>query len=179
MSRAFASAFALLALGGGCADPAPPTNLDAGAPAVTASDLGARLEQSRQIWKGMATSAYQYSAIDAFFSGSRWTTVIEVAGGRVVRRSFQSVNTEQNVTEEAWSEDLRTLGSHRSGAPVLTIDELYDRCAREFLTADPAVHEIGVYLHGNGLLQECGVWPRGCQDDCWKGVGMETLTLAR
>jgi len=57
-----------------------------------------------------------------------------------------------------------------SGAKVLTIDELYETCAKDVLTVSQEKNKIIFNVSENGLIQTCIYIPKDCQDDCSMGV---------
>jgi hypothetical protein len=151
-----------VALTGAC-EKMTPARLDASPPVVLSQDLDARLAQSLGVWRAMVSGGpadYLYSVEDSSFSGHSWRTIIEVRGDGVVGRTYTRWGENGRVAD-SWGEDLRTLGTHREGAPALTIDGLYERCRTE-LARDPAVFAR-----------------RGYYDDNWEGLGLTTVTFFR
>jgi hypothetical protein len=59
--------------------------------------------------------------------------------------------------------------------PPLTIDQVYDRCATEVLSKDPAENVIHLSTHPGGLLEVCSYREKTCADDCARGVRIDTL----
>ena len=97
-------------------------------------------------------------------------------GDAVIARAFELVNPE-GITESTWAEDATSLGTHPEGAPLLTIDEIYERCESEVLIKDPAANWITLTLSENGVLQTCSYFPKSCADDCATGFSIDSLEL--
>jgi hypothetical protein len=152
------------------------------------------LAQSREIWRRERDSRYprfwpfelaappdviRYSYVRAFEreDGSVDFTVQSVEGQAVVYRALigarpgtlaQSLDPRdaRSGFETRWVETRVTLGSHGDGAPVATIDELYDLCERKVLSPvrDAAPR---LYFRPDGILMHCAYLVGQC-DECPK-----------
>ena len=137
----------------------------------------ARLEESRETWtalKAQNGSSYRYTAQGGSWTGYSWETTVEVLQNHVARRAYTS-ETDTGTVDAAWSEEGATLGSHGSGAPPLTMEGIYDKCASEVLTRDPGKNWITLTFQSDGVLESCSYFPHNCQDDCAVGVGVSSL----
>jgi hypothetical protein len=137
----------------------------------------ARLSESRNAWVALKSengSSYRYTVKNSSFTGYRSETTVEVLGDRVSRRTFTS-GTDTGTPDTSWLEEGAALGSHPEGAPPLTIEEVYDRCASEVLTQDSGQNVITLTFQSDGLLQDCSYFPRNCADDCAVGVRVTSL----
>lgn len=138
-----------------------------------------QLARSRTSWnavKGGPQHHYRYSNADGSFSGARWETRIEVIDDRVTARAFMSTDPSGTVAQ-AWTEEGAAIGSHTGAAPALTIDQVYDRCAAEVLTKDPATNRIVLEFRDDGVLGVCLYVPKNCADDCAVGYRISTLEI--
>jgi hypothetical protein len=141
----------------------------------------AKLSESRESWAALKAengSSYRYTVKDSSWTGYTWQTSVEVLQDHVSRRSFTGAPVVGGAGT-SWLEEQGALGSHPEGAPPLTIEEIYDRCASEVLTQDPGENSITLTLRSDGLLQGCSYFPKNCQDDCAVGVGLTTLEFVR
>ncbi len=91
--------------------------------------------------------------------------------GRVAVRAFVTADPEQlNAHAGAKAQRLRSewvergaaLGSHETGAPARTVDQLYDDCAA--LLSAHASLAPHLYFHPNGVLMHCGFTREECGD---------------
>ena len=138
-----------------------------------------QLYRSHATWttvKGNDGRSYRYTDRDSSFTGFSWETTIEVHGATVVSRAYTRKDMAGAVAE-TWTEDASALGSHAAGAPPLTIDEIYDRCASTVLAKDPAANLITLTFHDDGVLDTCTYFPKNCADDCAVGYRISSYQL--
>ena len=156
-------------------DPAP----DA-APAPDAGpDRLALLAESLTVWqetKAADDGTYGYTHTTQSFTGYRTITTFVVADDVVVRRTFEAYD-ENNQLVESFEEQGDQVGSNQEGAPVYTIDQIYEVCGDEVLTQDPGANELILRFHPDGILEACFYRPLDCQDDCLMGVEIDSLDL--
>lgn len=135
-------------------------------------------EQSYRKWiadKQAHHNSYQYVISFSSWAGFGESTTIIVYEGRVTGRKYESWkytssgSAEKEITAQ-WTEDSNTLNSHAEGAPVQTLDQIYQQCSGNWLAVDPAHHTIYAEYKNDGLLSLCGYVPKNCADDCFTGV---------
>ncbi len=116
-----------------------------------------RVEQSRDRYAALGDD-YRYRVDFETWVGFGWTTDFVVADGVVEERSYEErhVGDDQFIVEESWTETGIALGSHESGAPVRTVDELHDDCLGLLDTLDARRHQLMVRTDDDGLLTLCG-----------------------
>lgn len=94
-------------------------------------------------------------------------------------RAYQEFTTDETTGEqeitETYSETKSNLGTHEKGAKPLTIDELYESCAGEYLIVDKEDNTIYFEATTEGLMTLCGFVPKGCMDDCFSGVNIDSF----
>jgi hypothetical protein len=160
-------------------------------PVVADRALGRKwLSESRELWNRqrgqppdrVETEVHQrdgvlrYTYVRAFEreDGRVDFTLESVERERVVFRALIRVDARQlerswvvsdarSGFETRWVEDRGEVGSHDEGAPVATIEQLYDRC--DELLALPVDAAPRLYFHPDGLLMHCGYLAGDC-DDC-------------
>lgn len=71
---------------------------------------------------------------------------------------------------DSYTETGAEIGRHDQGTDALTIDDLYDSCASEYLIVDKTNNTIHFETTTNGLMTLCGFIPDDCIDDCFRGV---------
>ena len=131
------------------------------------------LKASRRRWEQMKRAkgdSYVYRTRFASFAPRGSNTEIRVEKGRVTSRSFYVIDFIKKDTTHVYTESAAELGTHKEGDLPLTIDELYDRCARDFLAVDPKQNDISFETDTTGLLSICGYMPKGYVDGHLTGV---------
>jgi hypothetical protein len=141
------------------------------------SKTGLNYAESFQKWeelKRMNGNSYTYTSSFTSWTGFGTITEIEVINGIVVSRQWTSFVIEQSKKEVTGSyfENQANLNTHEQGEPPLTIDELYQTCAREYLVADVERNIITFETSETGLLWFCGYTPKMCADDCYQGINI-------
>ncbi len=122
------------------------------------------LKASRRHWEQMKRAkgdSYAYCLTFSSWLGYGHHTEIRVENGRVTSRSFYTFRVQTKDTTHVYTESVADLGTHKEGDPPLTIDELYDRCARDFLSVDPKQNDIFFETDDTGVLSTCGYMPKG------------------
>ncbi|NLD45951.1 MAG: hypothetical protein GX660_01965, partial [Clostridiaceae bacterium] len=88
-----------------------------------------------------------------------------------IYKEFQTNETNgQKELIDSYTETMNSLGSHDKGANLLTIDDLYNSCAGEYLIVDKERNTLYFDTGISGLMTLCGFVPNGCVDDCFTGV---------
>lgn len=124
-------------------------------------------------------NSYVYEIMFISWTGLSSITELKIEKGSVISRAYKEIeaneaNGEQKTTE-IYSETRTNLGSHEKGASPLTIDDLYNSCAREYLTADTDNNTLYFETDPSGLMTLCGFVPNGCMDDCFVGVEINSF----
>lgn len=136
-----------------------------------------RLAESLLDWQALKEThggAYEYDVVFASWIGFRSTTTLEVRDDEMVGRSYEAYDAEGELTE-SWTEEGAALGSHESGAPLRTVEALYDVCRDEVLTQDRSENDIFLEFREDGVLKQCEYFPKNCADDCFVGVSIDDL----
>ena len=134
--------------------------------------------QSLSKWnelKKVNGNSYVYEI--AFYSwvGFSNTTELKIEDGIVTSRTYKEYKQNQtNGKREliaSYTETKADLGSHEQGAKPLTIDELYDTCASDYLIVDKTKNTLYFETDNvNGIMTTCGFVPKYCADDCFNGI---------
>jgi hypothetical protein len=135
----------------------------------------ADLEVSRKLWLGRSWQDYSYVRARQTSPDQVEFTLIVVRGGRVSERSLMVLPTDASglgdrssgklgqTPQVRWREHGREIGRHETGAPALTMDQLYDLC-RERVLSVQSEHSPRLSFHRDGLLQHCGFLGDDCED---------------
>lgn len=140
------------------------------------------IETSIDTWEKLKKkhqNSYAYTIEFISWSGFGNRTTIEVKNGVVFSRRYQEF-LQENATvkpaEENYYETGSELGKNPKGAPLKTIDELYETCLGSYLTVDPATHSLSFYTNDLGIIRNCGYYPKNCIDDCFQGVSISKFS---
>lgn len=138
--------------------------------------------ESLETWnqlKNIHGDSYTYETTYGSWTGYGSTTKLEIKNGIVISRTnhrYQIDNSNgEKVTIDSYSENLENLGSHDYGASLLTMDEIYDICAEEYLIVNKKNNNIYFETKENGIIKLCGFVPNNCQDDCFTGISIENF----
>lgn len=142
-----------------------------------------KFQNSRAKWntyKKTINISYSYVASSASIFGPYEATTITVKHGTVTGRSYTTgiypPNSTVATVTKTWTEDGATLNTHQGGAAPLTLDEIYAKAPTEWLSADKTKNKVYFETDSNGLIASCGYVPDGCQDDCFRGVNITSIT---
>ena len=145
-------------------------------------DSGINYKESLAKWNELKTingNSYSYQTTFVSWVGFGSITELKVEDGKVTARSYQefSINdsTGQKETQAIYSETKSDLGSHQKGAKPLTIDELYESCAKEYLIVDTDDNTLFFDTELNGTMNLCGFVPNNCADDCYSGIKINSF----
>lgn len=145
-------------------------------------DSGLSYNESKDKWnvlKSKHGKSYIYQTSVTSWSGYSYITEIKVIDDIVTSRIYQEFrvdNTNGNKEViDSYNESINDLGSHEEGAAPLTIDELYNICASEYLVIDEENNTLYFKTELNGLMTLCGFVPDGCMDDCFKGISINSF----
>jgi hypothetical protein len=142
-----------------------------------------KFQSSQAKWtsyKKTINNSYSYVAGFVSIFGAYDATTITVMNGTVTGRSYTAGFYPQNSTvatvTKTWTEDSTTLNTHQEGAVPLTLDEIYAKAPTEWLSADKTKNKVYFETDSNGLIASCGYVPNGCQDDCFLGINISSVT---
>lgn len=129
----------------------------------------AKWEKAREACGGDYTLTYRWSS----YVGFGHTTTITVKGNQVVERKFEEFSAPKPVKpgEEApkptpkWVETGKEIGTHKEGAPAVTLDELYKQAATMLSAEVPANNRRLVGYSKDGLLNYCFTQDKRIADD--------------
>lgn len=120
-------------------------------------------------------NSYSYKTSMVSWVGFGSTTEITVKDNQVISRAYKEFDPSKKVTY-AFFESKEELGTNKKGTAPLSIDELYNTCAKEYLLADDKTNTITFKTDSDGILQACGITPKNCADDCYTGFSIESIT---
>jgi hypothetical protein len=146
-------------------------------------DGGLTYMQSLAKWNELKRShgnSYIYQVTFQSWAGFSSVTELKVMDGVVVSRAYQEyiINGTSSDPEMIYSynEPAVDVGKDEKGAMPMTIDEIYDTCAGKYLRVDKNDNTIYFDTDGNGIIKLCGFTPKGCADDCSRGVSIGSFT---
>jgi hypothetical protein len=131
-------------------------------------DLG----PARQAWletKASCDGAYHYTHFHSSSTGTLTVTKVEIVADRPTARRLEPTGPGAST----WSETGAEVGTHTEGWPALTMEQVYDACARDVLSLDPDQYTRTVEADARGVLQHCGsTVKKGCATDCSQGYSL-------
>jgi len=147
-------------------------------------ESGINSSESKELWLSLKSTnkdSYEYTIETESWTGFATSTTIKVEDGEVVSREFistqpQEENPAETETVEEYMEAGSDLGTHESGAEILTIDELYNLCFAEYLTVDTDSNLIYFDTTSEGVINTCGYVNKDCADDCFIGFRLTNFT---
>lgn len=139
----------------------------------------AKSSQSWLDFKSSSANSYRYTVAVGSWVGTNAETTLTVNSGKVVARSYVYTAPAQDrssgfVVQEQWTENENSLNSHAYGAPIQTLDEVYEKAKTDWLTKRT---DADTYFEAknNGMISSCGYIPRSCQDDCFVGITITNI----
>lgn len=134
------------------------------------------LAYSLEKWQELKTAngndyTYDSTFLSTFGFGS--ITTFEITDDQVTARSFVGFDETQTTNEE-WTERGAEIGSHESGEPARTVEQVYSECGSAILTQDRNVNVVTLQF-SNDVLEFCDYYSKTCADDCVIGVSIENL----
>ncbi len=132
-------------------------------------------------YKNKVHNNYTYTVTTASFTGAASETILVINNGMVISRDYFAyaggANSTNRTIVKQWQESGNNLNTHSNeGASAVTIDEVYNMAATVWLKADPKTNDIYFETKNNGLISTCGYYPLGCQDDCFNGINISSIT---
>ncbi len=141
------------------------------------------LQKSAELWQTVKEengNSYTYQVTFTSWTGAGHITTLQITEGIVTSRKYQESNTNETdgTTEitDIYTETAENIGRDTRGAKPVSIDQLYTSCAQEYLQVDPKENTIYLETAANGLLSLCGFVPNNCEDDCFSGIRINSLT---
>jgi len=129
--------------------------------------------------KDINGNSYIYQTTFVSWTGFGSITELKIEEGIVTSRVYQEFKTNETNGQreiiDTYTETKTNLGSHDKGAYSLTIDDLYNSCASEYLTVDKENNTLYFETELDGLMTLCGFVPEGCMDDCFRGVKINSF----
>lgn len=147
-------------------------------------EYGYDYRESRAAWKELKKKngdSYVYTILEQSWTGAGSETTIEVEKRKVIARYFKAFeisddNGSRVITQSYEETSKKEIGSHSSGAPPLTIDDLYNTCISKFLTVDHVANKVYFDTNEAGVMMLCGYEPPGCVDDCFQGIRISSFS---
>lgn len=137
-------------------------------------------ENSQTAWlnfKESSNNSYQYVVVGgSVFTTYVWQTTIRVSNGKIVSRNFKYLGSPTNIPAEQleWTENESEINSHQNGAAALTLDEIYAKAKEEWLIKRKNATNY-FEAKNNGLISHCGYVEKGCMDDCFVGININSI----
>ncbi len=132
--------------------------------------------KSLNTWKAFKSSvnnSYEYGVVTSSWTGQSTETVLSIKNGQVVQRSYTSKSIDGAsgaiTIGVRWTEDLGQLNTHREGAEILTLDEVYVKAKKKWLVNNKDT-ETYFEAKNQGMLSTAGYVENGCMDDCFSGI---------
>lgn len=132
-------------------------------------------------YKSSVKNSYIYVNIYGSVFGSSASIQTTVKNGVIIARDFTAsqypANSQTAVVVKQWHEDSTSLNTHGTEAgDLLTIDQVYDRANTVWLKMDPKANNVIFETKNAGLISQAGYIPNGCQDDCFNGITITSIT---
>jgi hypothetical protein len=145
------------------------------------SEDGLSYNQSISKWTSLKEThgnSYLYQTTFMSWSGYGSVTELRVEDGVITSRAYQEFQLGEKGTKvitDSYNESATSLGTHTKGASLLTIDELYDTCAKKYLVVNDSNNTIYFQTSEAGLVSVCGFVPDECTDDCFNGFRISSF----
>ena len=160
---------------------------------VTAAyaDDAAKLKQSLGTWQKLKQQCggnYQYNVSFSSFAGFGHTTTIVVKNNKVAERHYRVFSGRPiapalpgqlgKPQDDKWVERGKDLGSHKKGAPLKTLDDLYAEAADVVKRELPQHQRRYLRFDKQGLLNSCFTVDTRIADDApTKGASINNIKL--
>ncbi|MEX6686144.1 hypothetical protein QTN47_01490 [Danxiaibacter flavus] len=143
-------------------------------------------EKSKQAWNSYKASignSYSYIIYSGSVFGGYAETKITVRNGAVKGRSYLAGSYVYNQGQapllqimRSWTEDSAALNTHQEGDAAVLLDEIYAQAPTVWLNVEKKKNDVYFTSDSIGLITSCGYVPKGCQDDCFIGVHIKSIT---
>jgi len=133
-------------------------------------------------YKKNVHNSYGYTQYYGSVFGYYTEIKIGVNDGEFISRDLILVKshldgTNKGDTLKQWHEDVSSINTHGvEGGDLLTIDDIYDKSRTVWLKADVKKNAVVFEAKNNGLISSCGFIPNECQDDCFNGITITSIT---
>ena len=132
-------------------------------------------------YKSNVSNSYSYITTTSSFTGRSIEIKTSVINGSIISRDYTAFQYEQNSANKTiikqWHEDQSILNTHPDDVgDAITMDAVYLQAKSIWLKADPKTNDIYFETKNNGLISTCGYFPLGCQDDCFTGINISSIT---
>lgn len=139
-------------------------------------ESGISYNESLSKWadlKAVNGNSYIYQTSFSSWVGFGNRTELKIVDGKVIERVYEAfdigVNGDVTILD-SYSETLDNLGENENGGMPLTIDELYETCAADYLIVDQKNNTIYFETSEDQMMMLCGFTPIDCIDDCYTGI---------
>ncbi len=128
-----------------------------------------------QKFKKEKNNNYSYSVKTSSFSGYATNTTLTVENGNVTKRNFTatmsdvSSSSSQGIVKETWLEEGSSLNTHKNGAPIRTLEEVYSEAKNNWLKKRINAQTY-FEAKNQGMISTAGYVEKGCMDDCFVGI---------
>lgn len=145
-------------------------------------EYGNEFEKSFEAWtdfKSISNNSYSYTTATVSWTGYTTETTVTVLNGKVIGRSYVAKGRKEDqstlVVLEQWEEDASALDTHENGSPLMTLDQIYE-LAKNDLLLKRADARTSFDAKNSGLISAAGYVPEGCQDDCFVGIKIKSVS---
>jgi hypothetical protein len=146
------------------------------------SETGLTYNESLDRWndlKRINGNSYIYQTTFTSWTGYGNTTELKIVDGTIKSRTYveYTTNSKDGTKQiiDSYSEGSNDLGTHEKGALLLTIDDLYESCAKDYLIVDDEKNTLYFETSTEGLLTVCGFTEDECIDDCYHGIRINSF----
>jgi hypothetical protein len=142
-------------------------------------------DTSYKVWlsyKANIRNSYKYTVSSGSWTGYGRATTTGISDGKIISRdfiAFKGHNDGSGIVDtlKSWHEDVSNINTHGEEAGALmTIDDIYTQARTVWLKADTKTNDIYFETDKNGVLSSCGFVPKGCQDDCFNGITITSIS---
>ncbi len=135
-------------------------------------------------FKKSQNNSYSFTAVTDSWVLFDTETKITVVNGAITARDFvayqyhqsQGADTLTKVTVDQWHEDKTNLNSHTDSQWLLTLEDVYAKAKADWLSMDAHKNTIYFETKNNGMISTAGYYPNGCQDDCFTGISISSIS---
>lgn len=143
------------------------------------------LNNSYKIWLSYKSSIHNsYSYTQSYGTVFGYNTEIKtgIKNGKFISRDliltrYYQDGSGKKDTLKQWHEDASNFNTHGIAAgDLVTIDDIYEQSRKVYLKADVKKNMVIFEANNNGILSSCGYIPNGCQDDCFNGFKITSIS---
>jgi hypothetical protein len=137
---------------------------------------------SWEYFKKTSNNSYKYTQVlsSSVFSNGGAEILVKINNGIITSREYTRFEykngTKEKITIEQWNEGAAQVNTHTDVPKSLTLDEIYDKAEHEWLKQDKKTNTIVFETNLDGLISNCGYIPKNCQDDCFTGIALKSIT---